>query len=117
MVNVANDAGRRDGDLPSSPSPNHDTRPDPDVSGISLRLIAGLAATAQGSVQASPDRLDASVDSTLPLRQALKRIDGSGASGSTAGTVARTAWPTASCWQMPLPSATSISPRSRGRTR
>jgi purine catabolism regulator len=76
MVKVANDAARRDGDLPAVPPPSRGTRPDADVSGISLRLIAGLAATAQGSVQASPHRLDATVDSTLPLRQALKRIVG-----------------------------------------
>ena len=49
------------------------TRPDPEVSGISLRLIVGLAATALGSVHAPPERLDATVDSTLPLRRALMR--------------------------------------------
>ena len=73
MVKVANDAPRRDGDLPAAPPPSHAPRAVPEVSGISLRLIAGLAATAQGSVQASPERLDATVDSTLPLRQALRR--------------------------------------------
>ena len=73
MVKVANDAPRRDGDLPAAPPTGHATRPVTEVSGISLRLIAGLAATARGSVQASPERLDATVDSTLPLRQALRR--------------------------------------------
>ena len=73
MVKVANDATRRDGDLPAAPPPSRAPRPVLEVSGISLRLIAGLAATAQGSVPASPDRLDATVDSTLPLRQALRR--------------------------------------------
>ena len=76
MVKVANDAGPDHGDLPAPPPRSPDGRPEPDVSGISLRLIAGLAATAQGSVHASSDRLIATVDSTLPLRQALRRTAG-----------------------------------------
>ncbi|WP_260439505.1 helix-turn-helix domain-containing protein [Humibacillus xanthopallidus] len=59
--------------MPAAPSTRREWRSEVDVSGISLRLIAGLAATAQGSVQASAQRLDATVDSTLPLRQALTR--------------------------------------------
>ncbi|MFM6850148.1 MAG: hypothetical protein ACKOVB_13720, partial [Terrabacter sp.] len=43
-----------------------------DVSSISLRLIAGLAATAHGSVSSEPQRLDVTVDSTAPLRTALR---------------------------------------------
>ncbi|GAB3880379.1 PucR family transcriptional regulator [Terrabacter terrigena] len=43
-----------------------------EMSGISLRLIAGLAATAQGLVRADPGRLDVTVDSTAPLRTALR---------------------------------------------
>ena len=42
------------------------------MSGISLRLIAGLAAAAHGSVLAPSHRLDVSVDGTMPLRAALR---------------------------------------------
>ena len=73
MVKVANDAGRRDGDLPAADRPSSRSRSDSDVSGISLRLIAGLAAAAQGSVHGSAHRLEATVDSTLPLGRALER--------------------------------------------
>ena len=66
MVKVANDAPRRDGDLPAAPPPSRAPRPVPEVSGISLRLIAGLAATAQGSVPASPDA--STPPSTAPCR-------------------------------------------------
>lgn len=82
MVKVANDGRLRDGDLPAAPLANRDSRSEADVSGISLRLIAGLAATAQGSVLAPARRLDATVDSTLPLREALKRTEASGAVGA-----------------------------------
>ncbi|WP_246069777.1 helix-turn-helix domain-containing protein [Humibacillus xanthopallidus] len=68
--------------MPAAPLANRDSRSEADVSGISLRLIAGLAATAQGSVLAPARRLDATVDSTLPLREALKRTEASGAVGA-----------------------------------
>ena len=76
MVKVANDGRRRDGDLPAVAPGGRESGVDAEVSGISLRLIAGLAATAHGSVQATPERLGATVDSTLPLRQALRRAAG-----------------------------------------
>ncbi|WP_323100655.1 helix-turn-helix domain-containing protein [Intrasporangium sp. YIM S08009] len=41
------------------------------MSGISLRLIAGLAAGVHGAVHATGAQLDMSVDSTTPLRTAL----------------------------------------------
>src|SRR6478609_10038883 len=73
MVKVANDVTPRHGDLPAPGTDVPDAPPLADVSGISLRLIAGLAATAQGVVSASPEQLLATIDSTLPLRQALRR--------------------------------------------
>src|SRR6478672_9257591 len=69
MVKVANDPATPEGDLPAPARPR-DT--EPEVSGISLRLIAGLAAAAHGAVRADPRRLDVSVDSTTPLRSALR---------------------------------------------
>ncbi|EWT02808.1 CdaR family transcriptional regulator [Intrasporangium oryzae NRRL B-24470] len=71
MVNVANDQAVIDGDLPS-PGPAAAPSGDGDVSGISLRLIAGLAITEHGSVHADPERLGTSVDSATPLRTALR---------------------------------------------
>ncbi|MEO7448758.1 MAG: helix-turn-helix domain-containing protein [Humibacillus sp.] len=69
MVNVANDLPLPDGDLPAVVRP--DDR-EPEVSGISLRLIAGLAVTSQGLVHADPARLGVSVEGTTPLRSALR---------------------------------------------
>ncbi len=69
MVKVANDPALPEGDLPAAGRPGE---PEPEVSGISLRLIAGLAATAHGVVRADAARLDVSVDSTTPLRSALR---------------------------------------------
>src|SRR4051794_386666 len=78
MVKVANDPVLAEGDLPALSQP---AAPEvPEVSGISLRLIAGLAATAHGRVHADADvdadadatRLDVTVDSTTPLRSALR---------------------------------------------
>src|SRR4051794_35304748 len=70
MVKVANDPVLAEGDLPA---PNQPPAPElPEVSGISLRLIAGLAATAHGLVHADPPRLDVTVDGTTPLRSALR---------------------------------------------
>ncbi|MER7073719.1 helix-turn-helix domain-containing protein [Terrabacter sp. NPDC000476] len=69
MVKVANDPSRTEGDLPAVGRPGE---PEPEVSGISLRLIAGLAATAHGSVRAGSGRLDVTVDGTAPLRPALR---------------------------------------------
>jgi purine catabolism regulator len=95
MVKVANDRARADGDLPEA-GPGDDVvggdqafgdgapaaagldthavggDAEAEVSGISLRLIAGLAATAHGSVRSEPGRLDVTVDSTAPLRTALR---------------------------------------------
>jgi PucR family transcriptional regulator, purine catabolism regulatory protein len=82
MVKVANDASPRHGDLPAPGADVVGRPPEADVSGISLRLIAGLAATADGTVEASPEQLGATVDSTLPLRQALERV-GDGPGGLT----------------------------------
>src|SRR6478672_6277306 len=76
MVKVANDPAAPEGDLPAPARPRD---AEPEVSGISLRLIAGLAAAAHGAVRADPRRLDVSVDSTTPLRSAL-RDAGTGAS-------------------------------------
>ena len=45
MVKVANDPPLPEGDLPAA---GRSGEPEPEVSGISLRLIAGLAATAHG---------------------------------------------------------------------
>ena len=69
MVKVANDPALAEGELPAATRTG-----DAEVhgSGISLRLIAGLAATVHGSVHASPARLDVGVDSTAPLRVALR---------------------------------------------
>src|SRR6478752_515202 len=69
MVKVANDPPLPEGDLPAA---GRSGEPEPEVSGISLRLIAGLAATAHGVVRAEAARLDVSVDSTTPLRSALR---------------------------------------------
>src|SRR3954449_11530106 len=70
MVKVANDPVLAEGDLPA---PSHPAAPElPEVSGISLRLIAGLAATAHGLVHSDPPRLDVTVDGTTPLRSALR---------------------------------------------
>ncbi|GAA5022706.1 PucR family transcriptional regulator [Terrabacter aeriphilus] len=69
MVKVANDPSRTEGDLPAV---GRSGEPEPEVSGISLRLIAGLAATAHGSVRAGSSRLDVTVDGTAPLRTALR---------------------------------------------
>src|SRR5687767_2845734 len=69
MVKVANDPAAVEGELPAV---SRHGAAEPRVSGISLRLIAGLAATAHGSVHASAHRLDVSVDSTTPLRAALR---------------------------------------------
>src|SRR5690349_889634 len=93
MVKVANDRARADGDLPEAGagvdvdgeveagvvagsrvnglSAAGDDG-EAEMSGISLRLIAGLAATAHGSVRSEPGRLDVTVDSTAPLRTALR---------------------------------------------
>lgn len=68
MVKVANDPPLPEGDLPAA---GRSGEPEPEVSGISLRLIAGLAAAAHGVVRAEAARLDVSVDSTTPLRSAL----------------------------------------------
>src|SRR6478672_10560533 len=76
MVKVANDPATPEGDLPAPARPRD---AEPEVSGISLRLIAGLAAAAHGAVRADHRRLDVSVDSTTPLRSAL-RDAGTGAS-------------------------------------
>src|SRR6478735_2594684 len=76
MVKVANDPAAPEGDLPAPARPRD---AEPEVSGISLRLIAGLAAAAHGAVRADTRRLDVSVDSTTPLRSAL-RDAGTGAS-------------------------------------
>src|SRR5262245_48559510 len=65
MVRVANDAALSGRELPT----------ERDVSGISLGLIAGLAATAHGSVRAPAPRLDVSVDGTMPLLAAVREAD------------------------------------------
>src|SRR3954468_23174673 len=75
MVKVANDPALPEGDLPAV---GRSGEPEPEVSGISLRLIAGLAAAAHGVVRADASRLDVMVDSTMPLRSALR--DGGGGS-------------------------------------
>jgi len=83
MVRVANDTALTGGELPTGPSgrasrldPGHTPEggvvAEPDASGISLRLIAGLAAAAHGSVHTPSARLDVSVDGTVPLRTAVK---------------------------------------------
>ncbi|MEW1954913.1 helix-turn-helix domain-containing protein [Terrabacter sp. NPDC080008] len=69
MVKVANDPTLTEGDLPAV---SRFGDPEPEVSGISLRLIAGLAATAHGTVRAGAAHLDVSVDGTSPLRAALR---------------------------------------------
>src|SRR6476620_4653933 len=69
MVKVANDPAAPEGDLPAPARPRDAEH---EVSGISLRLIAGLAAAAHGAVRADRRRLDVSVDSTTPLRSALR---------------------------------------------
>src|SRR5690242_16905156 len=69
MVKVANDPALHDGDLPA-PARSRAVG-EPEVSGISLRLIAGLAAGVRGAVHATGAQLDVSVDSTTPLRTAL----------------------------------------------
>ncbi len=69
MVKVANDPALHDGDLPA-PARSR-VGGEPEVSGISLRLIAGLAAGVHGAVHATGAQLDVSVDSTTPLRTAL----------------------------------------------
>jgi purine catabolism regulator len=79
MVKVANDPAAPEGDLPATARPRD---AEPEVSGISLRLIAGLAAAAHGVVRADHRRLDVSVDSTTPLRSALRDAD----AGASAGT-------------------------------
>ena len=48
MVKVANDPPLPEGDLPAA---GRSGEPEPEVSGISLRLIAGLAAAAHGVVR------------------------------------------------------------------
>ena len=65
MVRLANDVALSDGELPTGAS-------EPEVSGISLRLIAGLAAAAHGTVRAASRRLDVSVEGTTPLQAALR---------------------------------------------
>ncbi|WP_374968417.1 helix-turn-helix domain-containing protein [Terrabacter sp. BE26] len=70
MVKVANDLAPSHSELPVEAPDVAGTQPD--ASGISLRLIAGLAATAHGLVHADAPRLDTSVDSTTPLRSALR---------------------------------------------
>ncbi len=77
MVRVANDPALTDRELPTdrsrAPEPTYAAgSPERDVSGISLRLIAGLAAAAHGSVQAPSPRLDVSVEGTIPLSPALR---------------------------------------------
>lgn len=70
MVEVANDLAPRRGDLTAEAQATGPTQPE--GSGISLRLIAGLAALAHGVVHADIPRLDTGVDSTIPLRSALR---------------------------------------------
>ncbi|GAA2021856.1 PucR family transcriptional regulator [Terrabacter terrae] len=70
MVKVANDLAPSHSELPVEAPDVAPTQPD--ASGISLRLIAGLAAAAHGQVHADFPRLDTSVDSTTPLRSALR---------------------------------------------
>ena len=55
------------------------------MSGISLRLIVGLAATAHGSLRVDSERLDVSVDRTTPLRSALRDAHAAGAAAAAAG--------------------------------
>ncbi len=69
MVRVANDPALPDGDLPAGSRPSE---PEPELSGISLRLITGLAAAAHGVIHASGPRLGVTVDSTTPLLSALR---------------------------------------------
>ena len=69
MVKVANDPTHTEGDLPAVRRPGD---LEPEVSGISLRLIVGLAATAHGSLRVGSERLDVSVDGTTPLRSAVR---------------------------------------------
>jgi purine catabolism regulator len=88
MVRVANDVALSGRDLPTAPpapAAAGDVRgrsggragalSEPEVSGISLRLIAGLAAAAHGTVRAPAPRLDVSVEGTLPLPAALRDAD------------------------------------------
>ena len=86
MVKVANDPIAPEGDLPATGRPRD---AEPDVSGISLRLIAGLAAAAHGVVRADHRRLDVSVDSTAPLRSALRDADAAAGAAAAAGAGAR----------------------------
>ena len=72
MVKVANDPPTFDGELTAPLPLARRVRGEPEVSGISLRLIAGLAATAHGVVRVGGDRLDVTVDSTAPLRTAVR---------------------------------------------
>src|SRR6476646_268928 len=79
MVKVANDPAAPEGDLPAPARPRG---AEPEVSGISLRLIAGLAVAAHGVVRADHRRLDVSVDSTTPLRSALRDAEANAAPGT-----------------------------------
>src|SRR6476661_7828553 len=88
MVKVANDPAAPEGDLPAPARPRD---AEPEVSGISLRLIAGLAAAAHGAVHADHRRLDVSVDSTTPLRSALRDADAGADTDATASAGTRLA--------------------------
>lgn len=87
MVKVANDPAAPEGDLPAPARPRD---AEPEVSGISLRLIAGLAAAAHGAVRAGHRRLDVSVDSTTPLRSALRDAGADADTGSDPDSDPRT---------------------------
>jgi purine catabolism regulator len=82
MVKVANDPAAFDGELTAQPTRPPLAAREPDVSGISLRLIAGLAAESHGAVRAGTERLDVSVDSTAPLGVALRDAGAVGQPGT-----------------------------------
>ncbi len=110
MVNVANDPALPEGDLPAA---NRPRGAEPEASGISLRLITGLAATAHGVVHGDGPRLDVSVDSTTPPCRAALREAAAGASLTHRLVLADAAALAASLTPMSLTSATAATRSTR----